>query len=317
MSYSGEKIIRERLCNGESMAIASPNAKNHNSIEFIANVSSFDGTSKLVISHGKVNPWCSAYVIIDSKTVSVYEFFFEERLLETVSHNLTISDFIKVSIDVGAGFYARLVIETASGSFSKDICWNGSNSDILAESFDATFSDCTLSYYIGGVHKGIWLFGDSYFDTWGKNIVEWGYSDFYFDAYSGRWSGPAIDSLVKNMSYATPKKIVWLMGMNDPDGDSVNPAWMECYGKLSDICRENNIELILSTTPNTPSRNNRYKNEIVRNSGYRYIDVSDAVGADIDSGWADGLIDADGVHPSPQGAKIIAECVLSALPEIK
>ena len=80
---------------------------------------------------------------------------------------------------------------------------------------------------------------------------------------------------------------------------------------------DNNIELVLSTVPNTPKINNRHKNEIVKGSGYRYLDVCSAVGADTSSCWASGFIDSDGVHPSTEGARVIAEYILSALHEIE
>ena len=297
------------------IAIPSPNAKNYNRIAFSATVTFFDADAKLTISHGKTNPWCSAYIVIDAETVSVYEYLHETRLLEKVPHGLAISGLINVSITVGAGFSAKLMISTSTGSFCRDIYWNGSNGEILAELKGAELADCTLSYRIDGVNKEIWLFGDSYFDHWCKHAFDFGCDHFYLDGYSGRSSEAALASLRMNLTYAKPKTIVWLMGMNDPDGEEANPSWMRCYHTLREICSENGIKLILSTVPNTPTRKHRYKNALVRNSGYRYLDISSAVGADTCSSWKNGLIDPDGVHPSPDGAKVIARYILSALPE--
>ena len=319
MNYFEKKATKEILCDGECIAISSPNSKNYNKIEFNAKVTSFDNNSKVVISHGKTSPWCSAYIVIDAESVYLYEYLREEKLLEKIPHGLSISGSVNILITVGAGFFANLVITTPSGSFTKEIFWNGSREDILVESTGATFTDCTLTYRIDGISKDIWLIGDSYFDFWGKYIVNLGYGNFYLDGHSGRFTETAIESLKTNMLYAIPKKIVWFMGMNDPDEeDKVNSSWIDCFYTLRDICLENNIELILSTVPNTPERNNKYKNEIVRNSGYRYIEICSAVGADTCRGWTSGLIDPeDYVHPSPEGTKIISECILSALPELR
>ncbi|MBR6557838.1 MAG: SGNH/GDSL hydrolase family protein [Clostridia bacterium] len=319
MNYFEKKATKEILCDGECIAISSPNSKNYNKIEFNAKVTSFDNNSKVVISHGKTSPWCSAYIVIDAESVYLYEYLREEKLLEKIPHGLSISGSVNILITVGAGFFANLVITAPSGSFTKEIFWNGSREDILAESTGATFTDCTLTYRIDGINKDIWLIGDSYFDFWGKYIVNLGYGNFYLDGHSGRCTDVAIDSIKTNLLYAKPKKMVWFMGMNDPDEeDKVNSSWINCFYILRDICLENDIELILSTVPNTPERNNKYKNEIVRNSGYRYIEICSAVGADTCRGWTSGLIDPeDYVHPSPEGTKIISECILSALPEIE
>jgi len=314
-----KKATKEILCDGESISISSPNAKNYNRIEFDGKVTSFDANSKLIISHGKTSPWCSAYVIIDAESVYVYEYLREEKLLEKIPHGLSISGSVNVSISVDAGFFAKLVIAVPSGSFTKEIFWNGSREDILAESIGATFTDCTLTYRIDGINRDIWLVGDSYFDFWARYIIDLGYGNFYLDGHSGRFTDVAIDSVKTNLLYARPKKIVWFMGMNDPDeADKVNESWINCFYTLRDICLEKDIELILATVPNTPERNNKHKNEIVRNSGYRYVEICSAVGADTCISWSSGLIDPkDYVHPSPDGTKVIAECILSALPEIE
>ena len=316
MNHPIERVTRARLSNGASLTIPSPNAKNHNRIELCAKIGSFDSDSRVVISHGKTGPWCSAYVVIDAEAVSVYEYPGKERLLERTPHGLSISGSIAVSISVKAGFLAELVIAVASGSFSKEIYWNGSSGDILAEVLGATLLDCTLTYCLDGVNRDLWFFGDSYLDFWCQWVIGRGLDNFYLDGHSGRTSARALASLKTDLSYAKPQRIVWLMGMNDPDGEEVNSSWITSYHTLRDICLEKSIELILATVPNTPIRNHRCKNEIVRSSGYRYLDISTAVGAETDIGWRDGLLSADRVHPSAEGAEAIARYILSALPEI-
>lgn len=311
-----QKVAKESLLSGESLSIPSPHAKNYNRIVFQAALSSLDGGAKLVLSHGKTCPWCSAYVEIDAEAVSVYEYPGKAVLLERIAHGLSVLDFIHVSIDVAAGFSARLDLSTASGSFSKEFPWNGSNGDILAEVLGTTLSDCTLAYAIDGVRKDTWAFGDSYLDFWCRRLIGRGLDTLYLDGHSGRTSRAALASLKTDLSYATPKRLVWLMGMNDPDGEAVSPSWIECYHELCEICRERGIELILATIPNTPIRCHQYKNETVRSSGFRYLDINAAVGADADSGWREGLLSPDRVHPTAEGAEVIAEYILAALPEM-
>lgn len=317
MNYSGKEIKKEVLNDGEGMYIPSPNAKNYNKIEFSAKAVSFEGDAKLRLGHGKNISWCAAFIEIDSQYVYVYETWDASKLVEKVPHGLSVSD-IKVSICVEKGFYAKLCITTASGDFIKDIRWNACKGDVFAEAEGATFSECTLFYYIDGVNKDIWLFGDSYFDGWCKNMVDWGFGSCYLDGRSGQESAGALESLKMDLAYGTPKRIVWFMGMNDPDTETeVNPSWFECYNAVCEICRKNNIELTLATIATVPTRNHGFKNAIVKNSGYKYLDISAELGAEIDSGWKEGLLATDGVHPSLEGAKVIAEFILSALPEIK
>ena len=107
------------------------------------------------------------------------------------------------------------------------------------------------------------------------------------------------------------------MGMNDNDGDAVNEQWADYYEKVKTLCKENNIELILATIPNTPIRNHIYKNEIVRNSGYRYIDFAKAVNAESSgASWYDGMLNGDKVHPTELGAKTLYMRALADVPEL-
>ena len=106
--------------------------------------------------------------------------------------------------------------------------------------------------------------------------------------------------------------------MNDGDNSSsVNSNWESAYYNLLDICKNNNIIPILCTIPNVPNINHNYKNEIIRNSGHRYIDLAKAVGSDISTGWYDGLLSTDNVHPSADGDQMIAKFMRTQLPEIK
>ena len=74
---------------------------------------------------------------------------------------------------------------------------------------------------------------------------------------------------------------------------------------------------IFCTIPNVPTINNSFKNDIVRNSGYRYIDFAKAVNAeDVGSPWYDGMLSSDGIHPTELGAKALAARFITDFPEV-
>ncbi len=304
----------EILRPGEHLAIPTPNAKNYKSIGFTARINRFD---TLTLSHGKENPYCSAILVIDNVNVSVYEYQYRPVLLGRYPHSLTIADYLSVSVRTEAGFTARLQIASRSGIYCREIVWNGSNGEILAESGNSELTDARLTYHIKGVEKPVWLFGDSYLDFWPRNLVRWGVTDCYLDGFSGRGSLAAVESLRQVLVLGVPKKVVWFMGMNDADTDTVNPNWLAAYEALVSLSKEYGFEVILTTTPNVPARSNRQKNRIVRESGLRYLDLCSAVGADENPKWYPGLLGPDQVHPTyDRGAPVIAQYILSHLPEI-
>ncbi|WP_373710719.1 hypothetical protein [Jeotgalibaca porci] len=66
-----------------------------------------------------------------------------------------------------------------------------------------------------------------------------------------------------------------------------------------------------------PMVNNSFKNEIVRASGYRYIDFANAVGGEsVGSGWYTGMLSADNIHPAVLGAQKLALRALQDVPEL-
>lgn len=314
-AYGSEIAEIDLMTSGDSLFIESPNAKNYKSIGFDAKVLSF---GKIVISQGKTNPYCSAYILIDSEKVSVYGYTTAASLLEKFAHGLAIDNFISVNLDISHGSTAKLTISSASGLFVREIEWNGSNGDVMVESDGSILHGCTLTYYIDGLNKELWMFGDSYFDFWPQIIIDRGHSNFYLDGYSGRNSANALASLKKCLTYAIPKKIAWFMGMNDPDKGAVNSSWRSAYNELVQICTDNNIELILATVPNVPDRVHSYKNDVIKASGYRYIDICNAVGADDSLNWYEGLLGGDKTHPARGlGDVVIAAYVLNNLPEVR
>ena len=61
--------------------------------------------------------------------------------------------------------------------------------------------------------------------------------------------------------------------------------------------------------------NNRFKNAIVRNSGYRYVEADKSLRIDDDGNWIEGTLD-DNVHPTIKGAKLLYHRFLADIPEL-
>ena len=114
-----------------------------------------------------------------------------------------------------------------------------------------------------------------------------------------------------------PEFVFWTLGMNNGDKEGkINPDYLAATEEFLAICKERGITPILSTIPNTPKVDNKYKNEWVRNSGYRYVDFSRAVGADESVDWYPDMLSADSVHPASRGAAALYAQVLVDFPEI-
>lgn len=115
-----------------------------------------------------------------------------------------------------------------------------------------------------------------------------------------------------------PKIIYWAMGMNDADSETyINSAWNDIYYQLIALCTKYNVELVFGTIPNVPNRNHAYKNVQIEDSGYRYVDNSRMVGADILTSWRPGLLGGDNVHPTSEGAEVLARYLAISIPELK
>ena len=100
--------------------------------------------------------------------------------------------------------------------------------------------------------------------------------------------------------------------MNDSDISQ----YTNYFNNVKSICKSSGIELIAATIPSVPTRDKSAINEIVVNSGLRYIDFAKAVGADVESNWYEGFLHSDGVHPTELGAQALAMQVLTDFPEI-
>lgn len=293
-----------------------PNIKSNKIIAFSGNVTTFD---EIELSHGQGKMYSTGKFVISNTNIKYYNFTTQENLVETIEHNLTIKDIINVTVNVkpNPSPKANLTINTTTGTFTHEFVFDGCAQNIQVKSNNSTLTDCVLTFYSKDYDKDIWAFGDSYFDMWTWEAVALGASNMMIDGHSGRTSVLALDSLNKALEFGLPKKILWCMGMNDPDSDSsMNADWKDTFDYLYSFCKSNEIELIGVTIPNTPTRNHSFKNDYIKNLDIKYVDVSKHVGADDNTSWFDGLLSTDNVHPTTLGKKVIANVFLTNVPSI-
>lgn len=236
-------------------------------------------------------------------------------------HGLTISEFFRCSVYHELKKYI-FIISTLSGSYYKEF-----KEDELyyAETYGTPFiyADSTtiltkvkLSRGGSEFKKPIWIFADSYssFDVkrWTYHIIQYGFDKFMLCGLSGATSAVMYEQLLLCLKLGTPKYIVWCLGMND----GVNETPYRTYYELvKSICESKGIELILQTIPNIPTQDKSIINNIVKKSGFRFIDVAGSVGSYDNPNWYVGYLD-DGIHPTELGAKAIVSEVLADFPEI-
>ena len=188
----------------------------------------------------------------------------------------------------------------------------------------AVMTDCAFSWIPKDIDKPIWVFGDSWvsmYDTrWPYYMVRDGFTKTWMlNGFAGEDTDEAYKSLENLLTIRKPDYIVWLLGMNNGDSSTaVNSVWKAIYDKLVQLCEDYSINLILYTVPNTPTINNNFKNAIVRESGYRYIDGATAVGDDGEGNWFTNFeqSSSDHNHTSGRGARALYYRILADFPEI-
>lgn len=331
---------RGNLTSGQTWILANNSVKNWKRKSFSGNL--IGPFSSIIIGHSNGGANDTSYVVIDSTTITSYV----QNVASTpVPHGLIITNNVQVSFAQDNASAKIKVTSDGYTSGDKTIPWIGTNGDIYITS-NSNFVDASFSWCCPKLNNGIWLFGDSYFslsDTarWTSYLIANGFTNFVLDGYAGRGSSTAYSTLINLLKIATPKKIIWCMGMNDVDSESaVNASWNTNLENLKNICKTNNIELILATIPTavgdytedsgiTSMRINKFKNAIVRASGYRYIDFDKSVGADETTGtwFNNGLVNdflqdsVNGtthtrVHPTTYGALALYNRAITDVPEL-
>lgn len=306
------------LSAGDRLTLPYMQVKNNNRIVFNANITSFSSI-KYVLGSASVQVNGTNMIITNaSGTVT------------TVAHGLTIGSNITVIVETETEEYISHVRIASDGSaydYGTKFYAPSVNSAQYVQSIGSTLTECVLSWVSVNVNAPIWVFGDSYIsfydERWTYYLIQDGYDkNVMFNGYAGQSSNTAYTSLANLLEITTPKQVVWCLGMNDPDTSSaVNASWKSSFDKIIKLQKKYGFELILYTVPTTPKMNNNFKNAIIRESGYRYIEADKAVRIDDDGHWvgngtAQAALASDNVHPTTYGAKILYNRILADLPEI-
>lgn len=292
--------------------------KKNSSLEVYAKFDSFD---TITLGHGADFGYGNR-VVVDAEKITCY---YNGTQNFQVSHGLVISSYIHIIVMRGKRTNAKVTINTAGGTFTTEEINFIACRDMIYTISSSALSDVVLSYVAKDLLKDIYLFGDSYISLMDPSRYP-KYLDEVYDCidnmmmcgFGGVGSEVEIQSLISALSLAKPKYIIWALGMNDADSSSaVNANWLACYNDVIEYCKKYEIVPIFCTIPNVPTINNSFKNDIVRNSGYRYIDFAKAVNAeDVGSSWYSGMLSNDGVHPTELGAKALAARFITDFPEI-
>ena len=289
--------------------------------EYIELTAEFSSFGELTIAHGKTS-YGGGYIIITSAKILIYSY--NGTLLEEFEHGLSLSDFINVIIYTKNDQTCRssITIMTAGGDYTAETTrYYSSRAAVLC---NATFAmtNVKIRYTVNDAKEDVWVFGDSYVSLgdpqrWATQLVSNGHKNLMIDGFGGATSANAILSFMELLTVATPKYIVWCLGMNNPDNGAVNTSWKSCVEEVTTTCEEKGITLILATIPNCPTVDNTYKNAYVRESGLRYVDFAKAVNAEsAESTWYEGMLSSDNTHPATLGAKALMRQFILDVPEV-
>ena len=267
----------------------------------------------------------SAFVTVDATNITIHYYNASgTQTWKSYTHGLTITNELDLVIKQANDSFSEATIRISSSGSSYKVpelvYWKGNDSPLSLVINSGTFTDISMTFYCTDYTKDLYVFGDSYLDHWPRyvmNTMQNNYQNYLLDGFGGRGSLDAVASMkIIEASYGIPKKILWCMGMNDGDNGAINENWLKALNIIIDFCNQYNVELILCTIPNVPTVDNTYKNAYIRSSVYRYVDLAKAVGSDISTSWFTGLLSNDGVHPSTAGNKMIADFMISQVPEM-
>ena len=309
-----DNVYKDSLSDGGELELTEiPDSKNYYGIGCVFNTQQM-GTIKIYKSQ---NDYCRGEINIDATNITEFGNGGEETI---IPHGLTITDGLVVSIVKGTINTSITLTNTAGEKVTKQLSkWIGCRGGIIKFiSISGTYTNITLSHSGTWMDKDTWIFGNSYTDFWPSKCYANGGSNFYLDGYSGRSAQGGYDSLLLTLKYGKPKRIVWMLGMNNPDTEiAVNESWNNIFNELKKLCAIMNIQLIPCTIPNVPERIHTFKNQIIRNSGLPYIDISSVLGAnEKGSNWFSRLLSSDNVHPTGLGSEIIANTIIAGVPDI-
>ena len=320
--------------NNQKLVLGANHAKYNKTIVLECDVNDL-GDGSIIMAHGDpdggdtVSEWATSAISLNASRIVSKSWVRGSKVYLDVAHGLDISGKIKVTV-ASAYDKATVTVETENGRFvSDEFTWLGSNGEVFVKSENAALANVRFSWDCTDYAKDIWFMGDSLFDSsglimptgWTRFAIEAGHTNACWFGYGGRKTEAALEDFKNALKYDTPTYAVWCMGANNQDSSTaVNSAWKKATDEFLAICEENGITPILATIPNSQNRINYYKNQVVKNSGYRYIDFSAAVGANDTpetSAWTEGYLYTDGLHPTTLGAQAMYNEVIKAVPEIK
>ena len=247
----------------------------------------------------------------------------QDNVSETIEHGMTIGTHLNAIVDIGNECKGKLILQSNGISKSLDISkWIGGG-PLFVENSGTSVKEVQASLYSRDLNCDIWGYGDSYFsfntnERWTYYLMtKWGYTNLLLDHLPGAKSATMYTALLNDLNLGKPKYIFWALGMNDSsDTDVVDSTWLGYVSNVLELCNKNNITPILCTIPSIPSKSHELKNQWVRSSGYRYVDFANAVGAQADGIWYEGLLGGDNVHPTPKGAQALASQAVCDFPEL-
>ena len=263
--------------------------------------------------------------VVNSTTIEYYESIEQTKCSNSFTHNLSISKNVQVIFEYLANGTVDICLLSNGEVFKKNIIFTMDSVAVpYVKSNGLVAKDCKFTFICTDIRKKIWCFGDSYFAystaRWTYYLREHGYdNNVLLDGFPGIGSTNARNSFSKLLKLGKPKIAVWFEGMNDGadiTDTEPNDDWKTDRDIFIALCEKNSIEPVFATIPNVPNINHKGKNKWIKESGYRYIDMCHAVGADLDVNWHDGMLSNDKIHPSEKGARALFTQVLLDLPEV-
>ena len=257
--------------------------------------------------------------------------------IATAEHGLTISTLLNINFQFLNNGQVKAYMQTLGGSFhfaptEYDFYRNGEYwtrgstgfyNDYgrpFAETVGTAMTGCELSVHNPDFKCPIWMFGDSYFsigeNRWTGVVKDLGYFNFYINGIGGRNSGDALDDVVRALNWGTPKYLLFSLITNDYNNSS---GFINNLNSLLAICESKGITPIFATQGGLPDKNYKPHCDFIVSTGKRYIDFAHAVatnGWESGSSWYTGLLHTDGLHPTNNGANVLAMQALKDMPEL-
>lgn len=319
---NGSATARGDLDAGGRLCLPSVNAKKNQTYRFTASVRSF---RQLIMGHGKTD-YGSSYLVLSNTSLTVCRYDTELRS-QTVEHALSIAGDLALTIEKKDALHADItVLSGGAGYTCGNVIWTGdSKGDCFVESDGSILTDCVFTWSCTDFKNPLWIFGDSYCTfgspyRWPWYLCEAGLQNkVHINAFPGESSPFALEAFLNSVTcYGRPETVLWTLGMNDGSdcGGAPCEKWLAPLKTVMQTCDLLGIELILATVPTVPERYHEEKNRFVRESGRRYIDFAEAVGADGRGNWRKGMLFTDRVHPDKKGAEALWQRIRRDLPEL-